>query len=83
MTSIEVRRIKSQTIGPVTRRWSEGGRPTERWQDKSREVCGHRSVGSGANSGHFARCARPRDGLHNRARPWTCTRQCTSRHSGP
>ena len=72
MTSIEVRRGKSQTIGPVTKRGSGGGRTTERRQDKSREVRGHRSVGNDASSGHFAQCARPRDSLHNRATLWKC-----------
>ena len=36
MTSIEVHRRKSQIVGPVTRRRSGGGQPTERRQDKSR-----------------------------------------------
>jgi hypothetical protein len=54
MTCMEVRRRTSQTIGPVTRDRSGGGRPTERWQDKSR--C--RSLAKHLSAHAFQACRR-------------------------
>ena len=44
-----------------------GGQPTERWQDKSREVRGGRSVGKRTMIKDLAQCAIAHDSLPNRA----------------
>jgi hypothetical protein len=67
MTSVRVHRRNSQDVAPMAMRRSGGGRPTARWQDKSREVRGGRSGEEGAISKHFVRCALSRDSLSVRA----------------
>jgi hypothetical protein len=57
------------------------GRPTERWQDKSREVRGRRWVGNGKTIRHFAQCASQRDSLQNQTRHLKITTRCTSRRA--
>jgi hypothetical protein len=78
MTGMDLIRGNSQDIVPVTMRWSRGGQPTERWQDKSREVRGGRSGGEGASSRLDARCAPSRDSLPNRVSLWRCMSERTS-----
>jgi hypothetical protein len=57
MTGVRIHRRTSQDIAPMTKRRCGGGRPTERWQDKSREVRGGRSVGKGTVIKDLAQCA--------------------------
>ena len=63
MTGVRVHRRNSHDIAVMAIRQSGRGRPTERWQDKSREVRGGRSGEKGASSKHFAQCAPLRDSL--------------------
>ncbi len=79
MTAMGLDRRNSQDIAPVTMRRSGGGRPTERWQDKSLEVRGGRSVEEGASIKHYARCAPVRDSLSVPANLWRYTSRRTSR----
>jgi hypothetical protein len=64
--------------------WGQGwgGRPTERWQDKSREVRGGRLDDDSAKIEHLARCAPSCDSLFTLTSPWRCTCDDTSRMSG-
>jgi hypothetical protein len=54
-------------------------RPTERWQDKSREVRGGRLDDDSAKIEHLARCALSRDSLSALTNLWQYTRNDTSR----
>lgn len=72
-------RANSQNVATMMMGQGLRGRPTERWQDKSREVRGCRSVGHRNTTGHFARCASQRDSLRNPAKPWKIMTRRTSR----
>jgi hypothetical protein len=63
MTGVRVDRRNSRDVAavPVGQRW--GGRPTGRWQDKSREVRGGRSAGKRAMIKDLAQCAPAHDSL--------------------
>ena len=67
MTDLGTNRKNSQNIAPVAKGQGGESQLTARWQDKSREVRGGRSVEKGASSKHFARCAPLRDSLSARA----------------
>jgi hypothetical protein len=65
MIGVRVDRRNSRDVAAVSvgQRW--GGRPTERWQDKSREVRGRRSVGEGTKYPALrAMCAFLRQPVH-------------------
>jgi hypothetical protein len=81
MTGMRLDRRNSRDVAAVSMGQGWGGRPTERWQDKSREVRGGRSVGEGAIMWHFARCASLRDSLSALASLWHYTDHHTSRVS--
>jgi len=81
MGSLALLRGISNIVARLSMGQGWGGRPTERWQDKSREVRGGRSVGDGTNIRHFARCASSRDSPPTLTSPWRCTRDDTSRMS--
>jgi hypothetical protein len=68
------RNVASLGIGQEWR-----GRPTDRWQDKSREVRGRRSVGNSKTISHFSQCASQRDSLQNQTMHWKHTSKRTSR----
>jgi hypothetical protein len=57
MTDLGTNRKNSQNIAPVAKGQGGGERPAARWQDKSREERGGRSVGKGAMIKDLARCA--------------------------
>jgi hypothetical protein len=56
-----------------------GGQPTERWQDKSREVRGGRSVGKREHIRDLAQCAITHDSLPDRASHCKHTQERSSR----
>ena len=58
MTDLGTNRKNSQNIAPVAKGQGGGERPAARWQDKSREVRGGRSVGKeGDDQGLGTMCA--------------------------
>jgi hypothetical protein len=63
MTHVRVYRRNSQNIASAMTGPLWGGRPTERWQDKSREVRGGRSVGKRAMIKDLAQCAPAHESL--------------------
>jgi len=67
MTGMHAHRSNSQDIAPMAKKQCGGGQPTERWQDKSREVRGGRSVGKRTMIKDLAQCAIAHDSLPNRA----------------
>jgi hypothetical protein len=73
-------RANSQNVATMMMGQGLRGRPTERWQDKSREVRGRRLVGNGKTIRHFARCASYADSLHNQEMPRGIRTRRTSRH---
>jgi len=68
MTEMRFHRGNSYNIAPVTMRQGWGGRPTERWQDKSREVRRGRLAGKGMMIKSLARCATAHDSLSSDVR---------------
>jgi hypothetical protein len=76
MIGIAIYRRTSQDIALTAMSRSGGGQPTERWQDKSREVRGGRSVGKRAMIKDLARCAPAHDSLPIR------TSHCRYRQEG-
>ena len=74
-------RANSQNVARMMIGQGLRGRPTDRWQDKSREVRGRRSVGNSKTNRHFAQCASQRDSLQNQTRHWKITARRTSRHA--
>lgn len=73
-------RATSQNVARMTMEQGLKGRPTERWQDKSREVRGRRLVGNRKTIRHFTGCASHADSLHNQDKPWRIRLRRTSRH---
>lgn len=80
MTDVCFPRTTSQNVARMMMGQGLRGRPTERWQDKSREVRGRRLVGNGNTNRHFARCASHANSLHNQDKPWRIGTRHTSRH---
>jgi hypothetical protein len=64
MTALGAVRIISHIGVRLSPRLSSGGRPTERWQDKSRSLGRGRPAADGREYRHFARCSLMRDSLH-------------------
>jgi len=65
MTDLGTNRKNSQNIAPVAKGQGGGERPAARWQDKSREVRGRRSVGEGTKYPALrAMCAFLRQPVH-------------------
>jgi hypothetical protein len=81
MTGVRIDRRNSWDIAGMRMRRSGGGRPTARWQDKSREVRGGRSGEERTRIRPLARCAPLRDSLSARTSPCKHTHDCTSRMS--
>lgn len=73
-------RANSQNVARMMMGQGLRGRPTERWQDKSREVRGRRSVENGNIFMHFARRALQPDSLRDQDKPWRIGTRRTSRH---
>jgi hypothetical protein len=71
-------RRNSQYIALVMMGQGWAGRPTERRQDKSREVRGGRSGEAGMRIRLLSRCAHSRDSLSRRISLWKCTHDHTS-----
>lgn len=71
-------RATSQNIARMMTGQGLRGRPTERWQDKSREVRGRRLVWNGKTIRHFARCASEHDSLPSETKLWKCISKCRS-----
>jgi hypothetical protein len=63
MTRVPSHRRNSRDVAGIAIVQGGGGRPTERWQDKSREVRGGRSVGKRAVIRDLARCAPAHESL--------------------
>ena len=78
MSTVRVPRNISQEIEPMSIERSRGGRPTERWQDKSREVRRGRLAGKRAMINGLARCAMTRDSLPTPASHCECSHKHTS-----
>ena len=74
MTGMLVDRRNSQDVARMAKSRCGGGRPTARWQDKSREVRGGRSAGKRAMIKDLAQCAPAHDSLPIR------TSHCKYRH---
>jgi hypothetical protein len=81
MTGVRFRRGNSHDIASIMMGQGWEGRPTERWQDKSREVRGGRSGEEGMRIKRLARCATLCDSLSGRISSWQCTHDHTSRPS--
>jgi hypothetical protein len=78
MTRVHAYRRNSHDIASVMMGEAWAGQPTERWQDKSREVRGGRSGEEGMRIKSLARCAHSRDSLSVRTSLWKCTHDHTS-----
>jgi hypothetical protein len=79
MIDMRIHRRTSQDIASVAKRRSDEGRPTERWQDKSREARGGRSAGKRAIIKDLAQCAPAHDSLPIRVSHCKYKQQRTSR----
>jgi hypothetical protein len=79
MRSLAVLSGMSNILARLAVRPGSGGQPTDRWQDKSRELRPGRSVGKRRHVKHFARCATNRDSLRIRATLWKVGTTRTSR----
>ncbi len=73
MTRVHAYRRNSHEIALVMMGSDGAGQPTERWQDKSREVRGGRSVGKRAMIKDLAQCAPAHESLP------ICTSHCNYR----
>ncbi len=78
MTRVHAYRRNSHEIALVMMGSDGAGQPTERWQDKSREVRGGRSGEAGMRIKSLSRCAHSRDSLSRRISLWKCTHDHTS-----
>ena len=81
MGSLALLRGISNIVARLSMGQGWGGRPTERWQDKSREVRGGRLDDDSAKIGHLARCVPFRDSLSALTSLWKYTHDDTSRMS--
>jgi hypothetical protein len=79
MSRLSVIRTTSHTFARLTVRRGRGGHPTDRWQDKSRDVRGGRVAQERRHMRHFARGAIAHDSLPTGATPWNITTCHTSR----
>ena len=79
MTGMHAHRSNSQDIAPMAKKQCGGGQPTERWQDKSREVRGVRSAGKRVMIKDLAQCAPVHQSLPIRTSHCQCEQMHTSR----
>jgi hypothetical protein len=79
MGSLALLRGISNIVARLAMRPGSGGHPTDRWQDKSREVRGGRSDGKRAMIKDLARCAPGHESLPIRTRHCKCRQERTSR----
>jgi hypothetical protein len=79
MIDVTFDRRVSGDFASVTMEQGSEGRPTDRWQDKSREVCGGRSAGKRAMTKELAQCAPAHDSLPIRISHCKYRQQRTSR----
>jgi len=79
MSSLALLSGMSNVLARLAVRPGRGGQPTDRWQDKSREVRPGRSVGKGRHVKRFARCATKYDSMRIRATLWKFGTTRTSR----
>ena len=79
MGSLALLRGISNIVARLAMWPGSGAHPTDRWQDKSREVRPGRSVGKRRHVKHFARCATKRDSLRIHATLWKFGTTRTSR----
>jgi hypothetical protein len=79
MSCLSVFRSMSNILAHLTVRRGRGGQPTDRWQDKSREVRRGRVVQERRHIRHLVRGAIAHNSLPTRATPWNVTTCCTSR----
>ena len=79
MTGMHAHRSNSQYIAPMAKKQCGGGQPTERWQDKSREVRGGRSAGRGRMIKDLAQCAPAHESLPIRTTLCNAKQKRTSR----
>jgi hypothetical protein len=79
MGRFTILRGMAHILARLTVRPGRAGHPTDRWQDKSREVRRGRAVEEGRHIRRFARGATAHDSLHIRTAIWKCAITCTSR----
>jgi hypothetical protein len=79
MIGVRIHRRTSQDVAPRAMGPSGEGRPTARWQDKSREVRGGRSDGKRAMIKDLARCTPAHESLRIRASHCKYRQERTSR----
>jgi hypothetical protein len=79
MGSLALLRGISNIVARLAMRPGSGGHPTDRWQDKSREVRGGRSAGKRAMIKDLARCAPAHESLPLRTSHCKYRQQRTSR----
>ena len=79
MGSLALLRGISNIVARLAMRPGSGGHPTDRWQDKSREVRGGRSAGKRAMIKDLAQCAPAHESLPIRTSHCKHRQQRTSR----
>jgi len=79
MGSLALLRGISNIVARLAMRPGSGGHPTDRWQDKSREVRGRRSAGKRAMIKDLAQCAPAHESLPIRTSHCKYRQQRTSR----
>jgi hypothetical protein len=79
MGSLAPLRGISNIVARLGMRPGSGGHPTDRWQDKSREVRGGRSAGKRAMIKDLARCTPAHESLPDRASHCKYKQERTSR----
>jgi len=79
MGSLALLRGISNIVARLAMRPGSGGHPTDRWQDKSREVCGGRSAGKRAMIKDLAQCAPAHESLPDHASHCKYRQERTSR----
>jgi len=79
MGSLALLRGISNIVARLAMRPGSGDHPTDRWQDKSREVCGGRSAGKRAMIKDLAQCAPAHERLPDRASHCKYRQERTSR----
>jgi len=81
MGGLSAFRRMSNILARLRVRPGRGGQPTDRWQDKSREVRPGRSAEERRQISYLARGARSQRSLSIHATPWKIETTCTSRAS--
>jgi len=79
MGSLALLRGISNIVARLAMWPGSGAHPTDRWQDKSREVCGGRSAGKRAMIKDLAQCAPAHERLPDRASHCKYRQERTSR----